>query len=585
MPVDVQRAARPPVRVVVVGGQQGAPVGLGGRVQGGQLDAAEHAAQHREGERTAGQRLEVTIRQQPGHQRGIQAECGRIAVNPGEAGHRVEHRVQRLSDHAGGHALPPAGPAHPGRQHVRHGVLLGLKQQHLAWQPVEQVGGHLGRAHPERPPEVLVAAVVDDVVRAPARRLGVGQILRLVRGEELGHQHGPAVPGPGVPPRGRAAPAGPVPVTPRARAADPGAGLPGPGRGQRPDPGPDEGVIRRERLARRRALGCLCDGQRGLQQPPRLRRLHLAERHPGRLPVGSGAGRTAAGEQLVHLGGHPAVAEHPGGVVIHHHDQGVRVLARVAVHADDLVPVAEQVGVHVAVARGDRANVLGPWRPDHAPLDQGQRGRLGLHSLPRGAQAGDTGQQGQRGRAALLRRVTDQALADQFLDVAPGAARRALAPPGAQQLADHEFRVQRTAHRQQFAGGAQHLGKKRIGWRRAGDHRARPLPMTWVARPAWGLSSSALRAHTDSFPDSRGAVPRPRRMVAMFPRGADITGIQPGRRLTFRSFANLAGHRELAPGPERITPGTRPQTRPQGIELAGHGFPAGQVGRKRSAGR
>ncbi len=74
VPVDVQLAARPPVGVVVVGGQQGAPVGLRGRVQGGQVDAAEHAAQHREGERPAGQRLQVTVRQQPGHQRGVQAE-------------------------------------------------------------------------------------------------------------------------------------------------------------------------------------------------------------------------------------------------------------------------------------------------------------------------------------------------------------------------------------------------------------------------------------------------------------------------------------------------------------------------------
>jgi hypothetical protein len=41
----------------------------------------------------------------------------------------------------------------------------------------------------------------------------------------------------------------------------------------------------------------------------------------------------------------------------------------------------------------------------------------------------------------------------------------------------------------------------------------------------------------DSFPDSRGAVPRPRRMVAMFPRVADITGIQERRRGTFGASA------------------------------------------------
>jgi hypothetical protein len=261
------------------------------------------------------------------------------------------------------------------------------------------------------------------------------------------------------------------------------------------------------------------------------------------MPAIPGVTCPAALQQPVHLGCHPAIPEHAARVVVHHHDQGVRIFPGVAVHADDLVAVPEQVGVHVALAGCYRAYVLHPLRADHAVLHERQRGRLRLHSLARRAQASDAGEQGQRGRAALLGGVAHQPLADEFLHIAGRAARRPFSPPGAKQLAHHQLSIQRAAHRQQFTGSPEHLGKQRIRWggtelSSTGEHRTGPLPSAWVARPAGGLSSSALRAHMDSFPDSRGPGPRPRRMVAMFPRVADITGIRDPRRRTFGASGN-----------------------------------------------
>src|SRR6201999_3929977 len=126
----------------------------------------------------------------------------------------------------------------------------------------------------------------------------------------------------------------------------------------------------------------------------------------------------------------------------------------------------------------------------------------------------------------------DQPFADEFLDVARRAARCPFSPPRAEKFAHHQLGVQRYADREQLTGSPEHLGVQRVRWGSTGEHRAGPLPSTWVARPAGGLSSSALQAPMDSFPDSRGAVPRPRRMVAMFPRVADITGIRDRRRRT-----------------------------------------------------
>ena len=172
-------------------------------------------------------------------------------------------------------------------------------------------------------------------------------------------------------------------------------------------------------------------------------------------------------EQLAHLRGHPAVAEQAAAVVVHHGDERVRFLARVAEYADHLVPVAVGVRVQVAVSRGHGAEVVRPAGPGDAPFDQFECGSLGLGRLGRGAEAGDAGQQGQRGRGGLLRRVLDQALADEFFHPGlPAQARppRPGAPPGAEHLADQQLGIEGAAHGQQFAGGAQHLGEQRRRW-------------------------------------------------------------------------------------------------------------------------
>ena len=232
-----------------------------------------------------------------------------------------------------------------------------------------------------------------------------------------------------------------------------------------------------EGLADRRFRRPVGHGQRGLQHVPDLPRVHLPERMPA-LGSALGARLPAVIEQLVHPRGHPAVPDHPVGVVVHHGDQRVRLFPRVAEHADDLVLVAQEVGVDVALGGGHRAQVLGPAGAGHAALDQVQGRALGLGRLPGRAEAGDPGQQGQGRWAALPGRVVDQPLADQLLHrgraarTAPAGrtrgalkltpARPVLAPPGAEQLADHEFGVQRAAHGQQLAGGTQHLGEQGV---------------------------------------------------------------------------------------------------------------------------
>ncbi len=470
----------------VVGGQQRAPVPGAGRVEAAQVDAGVPALEHREREGAPGQRLQVAVRQQPPHQRVVQAELGGVPVGLREHAHRVEHRLERLGDRGLGQAAPPPRPAHPRRQHVRHGVLLRVRQHHLARQPAEQERLHLGRAHPQRAAEVLVAAVVDDAIRAMRRRPPVGQVLRLVGGEELRGQHRTAVPAPDL--------------------AAPGAGRRAATlRRQRPDPRPDERVVGGEGLADRRVVGRVGDGQRGLQHVPRLPGVDLPERVLA-LSAALAARLPAVVEQLGHPRGHPAVADHPVRVVVHHGDQRVRLLAVVAEHADDLVLVAERVRVDVAVPRGHRAQVLRPAGARHAALDQLQRGPLGLGRLPRRAEAGDAGQQRQRRRAALARGVVHQALADQLLDgdaaaaagpaaAAPGAAgvplRPALPPPGAEQFADHEFRVERAAHGEQFARGAEHLGEQGVGRGHVGTSSP---AVAGAALLPWGRGPAALAA-------------------------------------------------------------------------------------------
>ena len=205
--------------------------------------------------------------------------------------------------------------------------------------------------------------------------------------------------------------------------------------------------------------------------------------------VGPGPAAVAAVvEQLVDLRGHPAVAGQAAGVVVDDHDQRVLLLAGVAEHADHLVAIAVGVGVDVALCGLDGADVLGPGRPGDALVHQGKSGMLGLDGLPRRAEAGDAGQQRERGRAALLGCVPDEPLADQFLDsgATPGTTRAPaglVTPPGAEQLADHELGIERTAHGEQLAGGAQHLGKQRVR-RRASQTRA--------SAAAWQRSGGAL---------------------------------------------------------------------------------------------
>ena len=122
----------------------------------------------------------------------------------------------------------------------------------------------------------------------------------------------------------------------------------------------------------------------------------------------------------------------------------------VAKDADHLVAVAERVGIHVALGSHDRASVLGPPWPCDPAIHQLESGTFGLDRLSRCAEAGYAGQQRERRGAALLSGIADEALADQFLDIGrpPGwcppvlcAASWLLPPPGAEQFADHKFRV------------------------------------------------------------------------------------------------------------------------------------------------
>jgi 5-oxoprolinase (ATP-hydrolysing) len=424
----------------VVGGEQRAPVARVGRVQDAQVAAGMPAFEHRERERPARQRLQVRVRQQPPDQRVIQAELGRIPVRLGEHAHRVEHGLERLGHRGPGLLAPPARPPDPRRQHVRHRVLLDERQHDLARQPSEQERLDLGRAHPQRAAEVPVAPVVDDAVGAVAGRPAVGQVFGLVGGEELGGEHRPPVLAPGLPPR-----SGPERcLTWKARSAGAGQRVAAVRR-QRPDPGPDERVVGGEGVADRGVGRRVGHGERGFQHVPGLSRVNRAERVLA-LGAALAARLPAVVEQLADPRGHPAVPDHPVRVVVHHGDQRVRFLSGVAEYADDLVLVAQVVGVDVAVGRGHRAQVLRPAGAGHAVLDQVKGRAFGLGRLPGRAEAGDAGKQGERRRAALGGRVVDQALADELLHRGRAPAAAALAPPGAQQLADHELRVERAAY-------------------------------------------------------------------------------------------------------------------------------------------
>ena len=62
----------------------------------------------------------------------------------------------------------------------------------------------------------------------------------------------------------------------------------------------------------------------------------------------------------------------------------------------------------------------------------------------------------------------------QLLDRGGAATPAALAPPGAEQLADHEFRVERAAHGQQLARRAEQFGEERVGRRSCAPPLAAP---------------------------------------------------------------------------------------------------------------
>ena len=176
----------------------------------------------------------------------------------------------------------------------------------------------------------------------------------------------------------------------------------------------------------------MSDRERGLQQVPGLGGGHRPE---AAAPVAV----PAPLQQRVHLGGDPAVGQHPGGVVVDHEHKGVRLGPAVTEQAHGLVAVPERIRVHVAVPGGHRAHVLGPAGSLDPALDQDQRGAFRRGGLPGRAQAGDAGKQRQRRRALVLARVCDQPLPDHFLQVgvAGVGARLAFPPPGAEQFADH----------------------------------------------------------------------------------------------------------------------------------------------------
>jgi hypothetical protein len=179
----------------------------------------------------------------------------------------------------------------------------------------------------------------------------------------------------------------------------------------------------------------------------------------------------------------------PGPVAVDQDDQGVPVAAAVGVGADDRVLVAVDVAGDVALLGQDRPHPVGPAGARDAALHQGQRGPLGLGGLPRGAQVGHPGQQRQRGRGADAGGVVDQRLADDLLDVAAG---NPAPPPGAQDLADDQFGVQRAAHRQQLARVAQHPVEDREDLVRGRRSVPRGIP---------GGTAAAAGTHVTSFSD------------------------------------------------------------------------------------
>ena len=260
-----------------------------------------------------------------------------------------------------------------------------------------------------------------------------------------------------------------------------------------------------EGLADRRVGRRVRDRERGLQQVPGLAGGHRPE---GAAPVAV----PAPLQQRVHLRGDPAVGQHPGGVVVDHEDQGVRLGPAVTEQAHGLVAIPERVRVHGAVPGRHGAHVLGPARPLDPALDQDERGAFRRGGLPERAQARDAGKQRQRRRALVLAGVRDQPLPDHFLQVgvAGAGARLALSPPGAEQFADHQLGVERAAHREQLPRGPEHFREESIRWRSWKRGRPGDPAVTGPAASGRSIPAAALRTHPPSFPDLRrhGPVPR-----------------------------------------------------------------------------
>ena len=223
----------------------------------------------------------------------------------------------------------------------------------------------------------------------------------------------------------------------------------------------------------------------------------------------------------------------PLDVVVDHEDQRVRLGPAVAEQAHGLVAVPESVRVHVAVRRDHGAHVLGPGGALDPALDQPERGAFGRGGLVRGAQAGDAGQQRQRRRALVLGRISDEALAEQFLQVGAAGlgAGLLLAPPGTEQFADHAV------------------------LRRAGCAR-RAVPALPGASPRTTRSAAGREAATAGVPgDGRtgrfqrgGSGGGPANSPAQFPRSA------PSRARSAVSVRDFAA--SCSAGPGKRPPGT-----------------------------
>ena len=198
----------------------------------------------REGERAPRQRLEVGVGQQPGDELLVKAELGRIPVDPGEGGHRVEQRVKRLPDggvaraRASGRTSgsrrrpraasrsgrrPTAAPCAAASSSMKFCTLAGdiRSGRPLSWSQPKSMIRSAQRLAACRSDSSSASSEARNSAASSARRSVVHG--RLGRGAAAGR------------------------------------------RGQRPDTGPDERVPGREGVADRRVLRVVGGGERGLR--------------------------------------------------------------------------------------------------------------------------------------------------------------------------------------------------------------------------------------------------------------------------------------------------------------------------------